>query len=146
MKKKAAVLGLALALVVLLYSVQASQTLRIEDRAWNMTLLLNGEGNVLACGPDLAEIYPDTEVLALSCQAKDGQLRLARTDSSETNTGVYRQTDRTQAGRLYEVEVKDLGWGYGSCSFTNPKTGETAPTLVLTFPRDYTLYFTGTKP
>ena len=70
MKKKAAVLGLALALVVLLYSAQASQPLRIEDRAWNMTLLLNGEGNVLACGPDLAEIYPDTEVLALSCQAK----------------------------------------------------------------------------
>ncbi len=100
----------------------------------------------MACGPDLAEIYPDTEVLALSCQAKDGQLRLARTDSSETNTGVYRQTDRTQAGRLYEVEVKGLGWGYGSCSFTNPKTGETAPTLVLTFPRDYTLYFTGTEP
>lgn len=56
MKKKAAVLGLALALVVLLYSAQASQPLRIEDRAWNMTLLLNGEGNVLACGPDLAEI------------------------------------------------------------------------------------------
>lgn len=98
MKKKAAVLGLALALVVLLYSAQASQPLRIEDRAWNMTLLLNGEGNVLACGPDLAETYPDTEVLALSCQAKDGQLRLARTDSSETNTGsTARQIGRKQA-------------------------------------------------
>lgn len=70
MKKKAAVLGLAIALVVLLYSAQASQTLRIEDRAWNMTLLLNGEGNVLACGPDLAEIYPDTEVLASLAKPK----------------------------------------------------------------------------
>ena len=143
MKKKAAVLGLAIALVVLLYSAQASQTLRIEDRAWNMTLLLNGEGNVLACGPSWQEAYPDAAVVSLSCQAQGGHLTLQ--GQKETYTGTYQQAERSQKDTVYQVTVEG-STGQAVCSTTDHRTGEQAPTLVLTFPRDYTLYFTGTKP
>lgn len=142
MKQKLGVLCLAAALLVL--SGCGGSALSIESHQWELSAVLDGEtGAVVACGPSWQEAYPDAAVFSLSCQAQGGHLTLR--GQEETYTGTYQQAERSQKDTVYQVTVEG-STGQAVCSTTDHRTGEQAPTLVLTFPRDYTLYFTGTKP
>ncbi len=142
MKQKLGVLCLAAALLVL--SGCGGSALSIESHQWELSAVLDDEtGAVVACGPSWQEAYPDAAVFSLSCQAQGGHLTLR--GQEETYTGTYQQAERSQKDTVYQVTVEG-STGQAVCSTTDHRTGEQAPTLVLTFPRDYTLYFTGTKP
>ena len=140
-KKRAIALGMALALLAIFAIYAARSVIKVEDYAWSLDTLQNAEGQVVACGPGAAQDRPGAEQLSLTCTAKDGTVTFQTEE--DTRQGTYRQTQREAYGRLYEMEIKDWGWGYAVCSWTELDTGERRPTLVLTFPKEYTLYFTG---
>ena len=142
LKKKGAIaLGMALAVFAILVIHAARSVIKVEDYAWSLDTLQNVEGQVVACGPGAAQNHPGVEEFALTCTAKDGTVTFQTEE--DTRQGTYRQTQREAYGRLYEMEIKDWGWGHAVCSWTESDTGERRPTLVLTFPKEYTLYFTG---
>lgn len=144
MKKKAmATLGLAVVLVAVFAVISVQSVLKIEDFTWTMSTVQDANGNVIACGSSNAIQYPDAEETSLSCEARKGVLTLVC--GTEETAGTYHQTQQNQDGRLYEMEVKGLGWGYGVCAYTVFDTGERLPTLVITFPKDKTLTFTGSR-
>ena len=97
-------------------------------------------GAVVACGPSWQEAYPDAAVVSLSCQAQGGHLTLQ--GQKQTYTGTYQQAERSQKDTVYQVTVEGSA-GQAVCSTTDHRTGEQAPTLVLSLPEAYTLYFTG---
>ena len=132
---------MALAVFAILAIHAARSVIKVEDYAWSLDTLQNGEGQVVACGPGAAQNHPGVEEFALTCTAKDGTVTFQT--GEDTRQGTYRQTQRETYGRLYEMEIKDWGWGYAVCSWTESDTGERRPTLVLTFPKEYILYFTG---
>ena len=137
-----AALGLAVVLVAVFAVISVQSVLKIEDFTWTMSTVQDANGNVIACGSSNAIQYPDAEETSLSCQARKGVLTLVC--GTEETAGTYRQTQQNQDG-LYEMEVKGLGWGYGVCAYTVFDTGERLPTLVITFPKDKTLTFTGSR-
>ena len=144
MKKKVmAALGLAVVLVAVFAVISIQSVLKIEDFTWTMSTVQDANGNVIACGASSAAQYPDVEETSLSCEARKGVLTLVC--GTEETAGTYHQTQQNQDGRLYEMEVKELGWGYGVCAYTVFDTGERLPTLVITFPKDKTLTFTGSR-
>lgn len=139
MKQKLGALCLAAALLVL--SGCGGSALSIESRQWELSAVLDGEtGAVVACGPSWQEAYPDAAVVSLSCQAQGGHLTLQ--GQKETYTGTYQQAERSQKDTVYQVTVEGSA-GQAVCSTTDHHTGEQAPTLVLSLPEAYTLYFTG---
>ena len=64
------------------------------------------------------------------------------TGAEATYTGTYQQAERSQKDTVYQVTVEGSA-GQAVCSTTDHRTGEQAPTLVLSLPETYTLYFTG---
>lgn len=139
MKQKLDALCLAAALLVL--SGCGGSSLSIESRQWELSAVLDGEtGAVVANGPSWQETYPDAAVVSLSCQAQGGRLTLQ--GQKETYAGTYQQAERSQKGTVYQVTVEG-STGQAVCSTTDHRTGEQAPTLVLSLPETYTLYFTG---
>ena len=140
MKKQTALtLGMALLLLVILVVASYQSVLRLEDYSWTLTTAQDQNGNVIACSSEDSTQYPNAEKLSLFCEAQDGMITLS------SAKGTYRQTQQNPEGRLYEMEIKDLGWGYAVCSYTEFHTGEQLPTLVISFPKEYTLTFTGTR-
>ena len=139
MKQKVGALCLAAALLVL--SGCGGSALSIESRQWELSAVLDGEtGAVVACGPSWQEVYPDAAVVSLNCQAQGGHLALQ--GQEKTYTGTYQQAERSQKDTVYQVTVEGSA-GQAVCSTTDHRTGEQAPTLVLSLPEAYTLYFTG---
>lgn len=130
-----------LAVLVAVLCAGCGNRLSLEDYTWTMTVVFDKDGQVVACGPGAAQNHPGVEEFSLTCTAKDGAVTFQTEE--DTRQGTYRQTQREAYGRLYEMEIKDWGWGYAVCSWTKSDTGERRPTLVLTFPKEYTLYFTG---
>lgn len=144
MKKKAiCALGLALVLTVTLVAVYTGNMLKLEDFTWTLSTVQDQDGNVVACGPENSFQYPGAQEVSLLCTAQGKEICF-HTDTEET-TGTYRQTQQNWDERLYELDVKEWGWGYAVCAYTEFDTGERLPTLVMTFPKDYTLTFTGTR-
>lgn len=143
LKKRGAIaLGMALAVFAIFAIHDAHSVIKVEDYTWTMDTLQNGEGQVVACAPELLRSCPGAKELSLTCTAKGGSVTFQTEKGARQ--GAYRQTQREAYGRLYEMEGKDWGWGHAVCSWTELDTGERRPTLVLTFPKKYTLYFTGT--
>lgn len=140
MKRRLGAACLLAALLAVLCAGCGSR-LSLEDHTWTMTVVSDKDGQVVACGPGAAQDHPGAEQLSLTCTAKDGTVTFQTEE--DTRQGTYRQTQREAYGRLYEMEIKDWGWGHAVCSWTESDTGERRPTLVLTFPKEYTLYFTG---
>ena len=130
-----------LAVLVAVLCAGCGNRLSLEDHTWTMTVVFDKDGQVVACGPGAAQNHPGVEEFSLTCTAKDGTVTFQTEE--DTRQGTYRQTQREAYGRLYEMEIKDWGWGHAVCSWTESDTGERRPTLVLTFPKEYTLYFTG---
>lgn len=143
-KKQAALtLGMALLLLVILVVASHQSVLKLEDYSWTLTTAQDQNGNVIACSSEDSAQYPNAEKLSLFCEAQDGMITLS--SQAITAKGTYRQTQQNPEGRLYEMEIKDLGWGYAVCSYTEFHSGEQLPTLVMSFPKEYTLTFTGTR-
>ena len=144
MKKQTTLtLGMALLLLVILVVASHQSVLRLEDYSWTLTTAQDQNGNVIACSSEDSAQYPNAEKLSLFCEAQDGMITLS--SQAITAKGTYRQTQQNPEGRLYEIEIKDLGWGYAVCSYTEFHSGEQLPTLVMSFPKEYTLTFTGTR-
>ena len=130
-----------MAVLVAVLCAGCGNRLSLEDHTWTMTVVFDKDGQVVACGPGAAQNHPGVEEFSLTCTAKAGTVTFQTEE--DTRQGTYRQTQREAYGRLYEMEIKDWGWGHAVCSWTESDTGERRPTLVLTFPKEYTLYFTG---
>lgn len=128
-----------LAVLVAVLCAGCGNRLSLEDHTWTMTVVFDKDGQVVACAPGQKDLYPHAEAIELTFTAEHGRLTCSR----ENITGTYRQTETNPDGSLYEMEIKDWGWGYAVCSWTESDTGERRPTLVLTFPKEYILYFTG---
>ena len=140
LKKKGAIaLGMALAVFAILAIHATRSVIKVEDYAWSLDTLQNGEGQVVACGPGQKDLYPHAEAIELTFTAEHGRLTCSR----ENITGTYRQTETNPDGSLYELYVEGWGQGLGGCAYTKHATGETVPTFAVQFPERYSIYFTG---
>lgn len=119
----------------------------LENQLWTMTFALTEEtGEMVACSPQLAESYPLVQIRNIFCEAKDGQWRITQNETSETFQGTYELVERTAEGSsIYAFRSSDGRSGTAVCSLTDQHSGETMPTLVLTFPQSYALYFHGSS-
>lgn len=115
----------------------------LEGLAWEMTSVQDGEGRVLACGPGLGDSFPGAQERELTCRAEDGRLTLAWEGGSAA--GVLHRAEQGPGGSLCRLEVEGLGKGYAVRSATEYPGGESSPTLVVTFPGEYTFYFAGSE-
>lgn len=142
LKKKGAIaLGMALAVFAILAIYAARSVIKVEDYAWSLDTLQNGEGQVVACGPGAAQNHPGVEEFSLTCTAKDGAVTFQTEE--DTRQGTYRQTETNPDGSLYELYVEGWGQGLGGCAYTKHATRETVPTFAVQFPERYSIYFTG---
>lgn len=140
LKKKGAIaLGMALAVFAILAIHAARSVIKVEDYAWSLDTLQNGEGQVVACAPGQKDLYPHAEAIELTFTAEHGRLTCSR----ENITGTYRQTETNPDGSLYELYVEGWGQGFGGCAYTKHATRETVPTFAVQFPERYSIYFTG---
>ena len=129
LKKKGAIaLGMALAVFAILAIHAARSVIKVEDYAWSLDTLQNVEGQVVACGPGAAQNHPGVEEFDLYRQRRshfpDRGGHPARHLPPDPAGGV---------GRLYEMEIKDWGWGHAVCSWT--ESDKRRPTMALTFPK-----------
>ena len=98
LKKKGAIaLGMALAVFAILAIHAARSVIKVEDYAWSLDTLQNGEGQVVACGPGAAQNHPGVEEFALTCTAKDGTVTF-QTEEDTRQGPTARPSGRRMAG------------------------------------------------
>lgn len=116
----------------------------LESQLWSMSFALTEEtGKIVACSPQLAESYPQASIRTITCQAKDGQWQISE-ENSQKFQGSYELMEQTAEGSLiYTFHFSDGRSGTAVYSLTDHRSGESIPTLVLSLPQSYTLYFHG---
>lgn len=135
--KKASILGFIACFMILVISGCGSKDTRdfnIENHSWVFSNMVSSEnGEIVACGENVGEQYPDVHVIAVTCSAADGILSVG-TEDGERLDFSYQMTGKDTNSLIYELvyrkgdeEVK----GMAVSSMTEYAKGKYEYTLVV---------------
>lgn len=113
---------------------------RIEGKDWQIVTVQSTEdGKVIAVGESMREIYPEAEVIGLTCKAENGRLTFNMGEQSWE--GSYTRTDSSGVeAAIYTVTLEGES-GPAAVAATVRQDGSAEQTLVMQL-SGWSLYFT----
>lgn len=113
---------------------------RIEGKDWQIVTVQSAEdGKVIAVGESMREIYPEAEVIGLTCKAENGRLTFNMGEQSWE--GSYTRTDSSSVeAAIYTVTLEGES-GPAAVTATVRQDGSAEQTLVMQL-SGWSLYFT----
>ena len=144
MKKVISIL-LLLTTMVLTLSACGTETVKIDDREWQMRTVMSNDiefadsdAAVLAVG-EADEVYPNAKIVELTLTAQDGKISITDATNDKAYEGTYSIDGKTSNGTIYSITI-DGKSGYATSEMTKNHNGADEPTLTINL-GDYSIYF-----
>lgn len=115
-------------LVAILLTGCTSEIPSLENTTWTFTTLQDQEGRVTACAEALADIYPEADVLSVTCRFDEGRTQV--TFGHVNWSGSYRPIN--VQGTIFEVTFDDGDIGYLNIGLISSEGATPKGTLYLT--------------
>lgn len=145
--KKALVLSLVAVLMICVISGCGSKDTRdfsVENHNWTFINMVDNEkGTITACAEEQSELYPEAEVLELSCKASTNVMAIRDEETGNGAEVSYSGVGKDTNSITYELVYQDgdeTVKGMAVSSITEYAKGEYEYTLVVDL-GGYALYF-----
>lgn len=113
---------------------------RIEGKDWQIVTVQSAEdGKVIAVGESMREIYPEAEVIGLTCKAENGRLTFNMGEQSWE--GSYTRADSSGVEATIYIVTLEGESGPAAVAATVRQDGSAEQTLVMQL-SGWSLYFT----
>lgn len=108
------------------------EKINIENSNWNIVTIQSDNGEVIACSLNneslYKELYPNVEVLDMTCEAKDGNIIITDKTNNQKYQGTYEKIEKNIDSIIYKIAYEEKE---GTAIVSKTKYGNDEEMLTL---------------
>lgn len=142
-KKISIVLMLAMLLAVCLSFASCGENIDIKNHDWQFSNVqgMADNGAITHCAEEFKDLYPDAQIIDLSCSATDDTITITDNGTGESITFTYETELSNFKDLIYKITSEDnTVQGYASVGVTEYMNDKSEYTLIITI-GERSLYF-----
>ena len=134
---------LILSLCFSFFACASKLTIDGKDRNWVLVMITNGEGEVRYCSAEFKLIYPDANMIDLSCRAAGGKIVIIDNVMQMHYYGTYKASDEAEYDVTFDNTDGKVN-GFATVSKVNLHDDTVEYNLAIVID-GYTLHFKSVK-